>query len=115
MLNGADPPDDGPRDPLDRADWLVDLGRVEEAVASYRAGVAAGHAHGWLGLAMLYRDLGRHDEAVAAWQAGIDAGLEHTREGLALLLGRLGRVEEAIAMHRVVITEEGPSAVIGLA
>ncbi|MEU4639989.1 tetratricopeptide repeat protein [Micromonospora sp. NPDC023814] len=100
----------------ERAEWLVDHGRVDEAVALARARVADEPYLGNLAwLADMLADNGRFDEAVAEWRRAIAGGVVGARGGLAALLARAGRIDEATAAFRAAVAEDEPSAQADLA
>jgi tetratricopeptide (TPR) repeat protein len=87
------------------------LGRAEEALAAYRAALAAepGHAEARDGEAELLRELERWEELVAALRAGANESLDPARaaalmlEAAEVLEGRLDDVGGAIAAYEAAL------------
>ncbi|MET7970867.1 tetratricopeptide repeat protein [Micromonospora sp. NPDC005305] len=101
---------DEPIDPDDRLEWLVEHGRVDEAITILEARVGGGD---WLDvdrLTDLLMENGRVEEAEAHWRAAIEAGLPRAYGGLADMLANAGRTDEAIAGWRAAVEAGEPRA-----
>ncbi|MEV5767727.1 hypothetical protein AB0L34_24600 [Micromonospora sp. NPDC052213] len=91
---------DEPIDPDDRPEWLVEQGRVDEAITILEARASGGGRLDVERLTDLLMEDGRVEEAEAHWRAAIGAGLPRAYGGLATLLADAGRTDEAIAGWR---------------
>ncbi|MFG3421725.1 tetratricopeptide repeat protein [Micromonospora sp. NPDC048063] len=106
---------DEPIDPDDRPEWLVEQGRVDEAITILEARAGGGD---WLDverLTDLLMEDGRVEEAEAHWRAAIEAGLPRAYGGLANMLADAGRTDEAIAGWRAAVEAGEPEARVRLA
>lgn len=101
---------DGPTAPDDRADWLVERGRVDEAITILEARARNGDWRDVDRLTDLLLENGRVEEAEARWRAAIEAGLPGAYGGLADMLADAGRTEEAIAAWRAALEAGEPHA-----
>ena len=83
---------------------LRDLGRLDDAVASYRRALAIkpdyAEAHGNLGIVL--QDLGRLDDAVASYRRALAIQPEYAKahNNLANVLRDLGRLDDAVESYR---------------
>ncbi|MEV0726218.1 tetratricopeptide repeat protein [Micromonospora purpureochromogenes] len=101
---------DEPIDPDDRAEWLIEQGRVDEAISILEARTRGGD---WLDVDLLSDLLvenGRVEEAEALWRAAIEAGLPRAYGGFADMLADAGRTDEAIAGWRAAVEVGEPRA-----
>jgi tetratricopeptide (TPR) repeat protein len=89
---------------------LLELGRLDEAAAAYRAVVTKdpGHIYGWRGLGMAARERGDHAEALEHFRKAAALAPENTLmlHDLAAGLRELGRLDEAAESFRAVVTKD---------
>ncbi|BCJ76985.1 hypothetical protein CS0771_65290 [Catellatospora sp. IY07-71] len=104
-----------PIDPDDHTDWLVEQGRVDEAVTFLESRAVDGDWRDVDRLTGLLMENGRVEEAEAHWRAAIGAGLPGAYGGLADLLAVAGRTDEAVAGWRAAVEAGEPRARVHLA
>ncbi|SCF31928.1 hypothetical protein GA0074695_5534 [Micromonospora viridifaciens] len=106
--------EDEPTDDEERVDWLLEQGRVDEAVALLDAITDRGRLGDLTWLTDVLAEHGRFDEAVAEWHRAIAAGLAGARGRYADMLDRAGRTDEAVAAWRAAVAAGDPGARVGL-
>jgi tetratricopeptide (TPR) repeat protein len=83
---------------------LLDLGRLDEAVASYQRAleIKSDYVDAHINLGNALRSLGRLDEAVTSYRSAlvIDPGHAEVHNNLGLALRSLGRSDDAVASYR---------------
>ncbi|MEU7904874.1 tetratricopeptide repeat protein [Actinoplanes sp. NPDC049118] len=99
-----------PLNPEDRADWLIERGRVDEAITVLEGLARDGDDGDLYNLTALLVEQGRVEEAETHWRAAVSAGLPGAHGGLAALLAESGRTGEALAGWRAAMEAGEPHA-----
>lgn len=108
-------PDDQPTDAVERVDWLLDRGRVDEALTLLSAIADRADLGDLTWLTDVLAENGRLDEAVAEWQQALAAELPGARGSFAAMLAAAGRTGDATAGWRAAVAAGERDASTGLA